>query len=539
MSIEKYVKNICINAKTASKQISCIDENAKNLILESLISELDKNRERIISANNIDVERFKNSENFANSFLDRLLINNDRIDSIIESIKEILDTIKCNKFILISTIDVYDNINGELNEDSNILGNNHIYGRNRYLFEEYIKKKFNNYHIIRLPGLFGKGLKKNIIYDLINNNNVNDINSNSEFQWYYLNWLKEDIDKIINNDIKICNLFTPPLSSKIIINIYNSVFNNKYLINEKDFYCYNTKTKYGELFGGGEYIRNLNDVKDGLFDYFNFEKLDKSKLCVSNICLNNIYHLQFSYILKLNGIKNVQIAPTKLIKSWDKLKEIDFDVFEKNNIKVYSFQSITYTLNNLNIFDKSTQEDLMKHLKNVIDFAEEKGVKVLVFGCPRNKKILDMEADNSRIFIDFFKKIGDYMEGKDIVICIENNSNKYNCNFLNTIDECAELVSKINKNNVKMMVDVGNAIMENDSWYYLKKNINIIYNIDVAHPFMKDFSELHESNEIFNFVLKNNHYKKIINLEMLIKNKENELDLLYKSLDNFIKTYSN
>lgn len=90
MSIEKYVKNICINAKTASKQISCIDENAKNLILESLISDLDKNRERIISANNIDVERFKNSENFANSFLDRLLINNDRIDSIIESIKEIV-----------------------------------------------------------------------------------------------------------------------------------------------------------------------------------------------------------------------------------------------------------------------------------------------------------------------------------------------------------------------------------------------------------------------------------------------------------------
>ena len=30
MSIEKYVKNICINAKTASKQISCIDENAKS-----------------------------------------------------------------------------------------------------------------------------------------------------------------------------------------------------------------------------------------------------------------------------------------------------------------------------------------------------------------------------------------------------------------------------------------------------------------------------------------------------------------------------
>ena len=90
MNIKEYVDNLCIRAKNAAKQISCIDENTKNLILKAIIDELDNNREKIISANNNDVEEFKLSKNFARSFLDRLLINNERIDAIIESINEII-----------------------------------------------------------------------------------------------------------------------------------------------------------------------------------------------------------------------------------------------------------------------------------------------------------------------------------------------------------------------------------------------------------------------------------------------------------------
>ena len=105
----------------------------------------------------------------------------------LENIKSILDTIKVNKIVLISTIDVYEDVTSGNDEDYKIIYNkNHTYGKNRYLFENYIMDRFDDYNIIRLPALFGKGLKKNIIFDLINNNNVNDIPINSEFQWYYL-----------------------------------------------------------------------------------------------------------------------------------------------------------------------------------------------------------------------------------------------------------------------------------------------------------------------------------------------------------------
>jgi len=302
---------------------------------------------------------------------------------------------------------------------------------------------------------------------------------------------------------------------------------------------YDTHSKFSKLFDSNKYIKSKNEVLKAIIEYLRFEKINKSKLCVSNICVNKISQLQFATLLKLYGIKNIKIAPTKLIKSWDDLKNLDLSIYKNSGLNVNSFQSITYTLNNLNIFDLKTQENLFEHLTKIIDYAEKNGVKVLVFGCPRNRKILDETLDNNQIFIDFFKKIGDYLDGKNVKICLENNSKEYNCNFINTIEECSYLVREINKDNIKMMVDLGNAVMEKDDWYYLKKDMDIIYNIDVAHPYMKNFSEVHESNDIFNFVIKNNNYNKVINLEMLIKenNEEKELEILKKSLHNFINIY--
>ena len=473
--------------------------------------------------------------------------NNPEQDyKIIENIKSILKTVTINKIILISTIDVYEKVDKEFNEEYLINFNeNHTYGKNRFLFEEYIKNNFDDYHIIRLPGLFGKGLKKNVLYDLINNNNIAQIPYNSEFQWYYLEWLKKDIEIVLNNDIKICNFFTEPIHTKHVIKCFKKIYGQDYEfqiehlgLNVKKI-NYNSCSKYSKLFGHNDkYIRNNDEVLKAISEYLMFEKMDKSRLCVSNICINKISQLQFATLLKLYGIKNVQIAPTKLINSWNELENLDLSIYEKSGLNINSFQSITYTLNNLNIFDKKTQEELFEHLKKIINYADKKGVKIIVFGCPRNRKVLDETLDNNEIFINFFRNIGDYLDGKNVKICLENNSKEYNCNFINTIEECRYLVRKINKANIKMMVDLGNAIMEKDDWYYLKKNMDIIYNIDVAHPYMKDFSEVHESNEIFNFVIKNNNYDKMINLEILIKDENNELQILRSSLYNFINIYS-
>jgi sugar phosphate isomerase/epimerase len=253
-------------------------------------------------------------------------------------------------------------------------------------------------------------------------------------------------------------------------------------------------------------------------------RINKEKLCVSNICINKINQLQFACLLKLYGIKRIQIAPTKLIDDWENLKNMDLSIFK--DLDIYSYQSIAYNLS-FNIFDNNTSDLLYNHLIKIIDSAESNNVKLIVFGCPRNRYVLDHSLDNNEIFINFFKKIGDYCFGKKVIISIENNSKQYGCNFINTISDCENIVKQINKPNIKMMVDFGNAMMENDNYSFLP---NIIHNVDISNEKMKDFSE---NTNSFKFDSVEN-----INLEFITPQCENELEIINKSIKNFICIYS-
>ena len=182
----------------------------------------------------------------------------------IENIKAILTTMQANKVFLISTIDIYDNTSNQSNENSIVnYEQNHYYGRNRYLFEEFIKLRFNDYIIIRLPALFGNGLKKNMLYDLLNNNDVDKIIINSRFQWYNLDWLKKDIDICVKNKLKICNFFTEPLNTSDIITLFPQYnYNN----NPKNLLIYDVKTINFLNFPNGKngYIRTKEEVYESI-----------------------------------------------------------------------------------------------------------------------------------------------------------------------------------------------------------------------------------------------------------------------------------
>ena len=234
--------------------------------------------------------------------------------------------------------------------------------------------------------------------------------------------------------------------------------------------------------------------------------------------------------------KNIEIAPTKLIDSWESLDLIDLNIYKNNNLNVYSFQSITFNLNELNIFNDNNFL-LLSHLKNVIDSAYKNNVRILVFGCPKNRKIIDDTINNKSIAVTFFRELAEYCENKNITICIEPNSKKYGCNFINTIDEALKLVSEINSNNIKLMVDLGNIIMENDDISKVILLKEQIHHIHISQEFLDNFKTPHVINNMFsNYINELIFYDKIITLEMLIKD-ENENDILLKSLLGFINIY--
>ena len=74
-------------SKSASRKISLVGSSAKNRFLENLERLLDKNREKIIHENSIDIEN--NRKRLSGAKIDRLMINDERISKIIESVNMI------------------------------------------------------------------------------------------------------------------------------------------------------------------------------------------------------------------------------------------------------------------------------------------------------------------------------------------------------------------------------------------------------------------------------------------------------------------
>lgn len=82
--------------------------------------------------------------------------------------EENIKKIKPKKLVLISTVDVFKEPKN-VDENSEIdMENLHAYGYNRYQLELWVRKHDPEALIIRLPGLFGKNIKKNFIYDYMN-----------------------------------------------------------------------------------------------------------------------------------------------------------------------------------------------------------------------------------------------------------------------------------------------------------------------------------------------------------------------------------
>lgn len=245
----------------------------------------------------------------------------------IKNLTEKIKTIKTKKFVLISTIDVYKNPI-DVNENKGIdLENLHPYGKNRIDLENWIIENFEESLIVRLPALFGQGLKKNFIYDLItvipstimkekfesilsevneqeknilkesytkdlngNFNLNNDItidiknilkdiltsvdftskvftDERSEFPFYYLDNIWNDIKVGIDNNIKILNLAVEPISAKEIAKMcFNTDFEN--IIEGKNPVKYDMKTIYCDKFNKqGDYLYTKQEVIEQIKDY--------------------------------------------------------------------------------------------------------------------------------------------------------------------------------------------------------------------------------------------------------------------------------
>lgn len=193
----------------------------------------------------------------------------------IEALQNVLKTIKAKNFYLISTIDVYPVQSGvDENYDCH-LKPNHAYGINRLDFENFCSNHFENCLIIRLPALFGQGLKKNVIFDLLNDNCLEMINVNSSFQYYDLSNLWLDIQCADKNNIKLINFFTEPIATQTIVEQF---FPNKLSFlgnNAVPEVQYDLYSRYANIWGNNKYLYNKKTMLEKIESFIALYKRER------------------------------------------------------------------------------------------------------------------------------------------------------------------------------------------------------------------------------------------------------------------------
>ena len=126
------------------------------------------------------------------------------------------------------------------------------------------------------------------------------------------------------------------------------------------------------------------------------------------------------------------------------------------------------------------RNELIEYTKKAIDFASIINCNNLVFGCPKNRNI--QNENDYEIALKFFKTIGEYAQQKHTVFAIEPNPTIYNTNFINTTKQAYDIVKDIDCKAVKVNVDLGTIIENNENIEIIEENIHLVNHIHISEP---------------------------------------------------------
>lgn len=177
-----------------------------------------------------------------------------------------LSEIMAERFTLISTIDVYPSPR-DVDEDTVIeRENHHAYGLHRLEVEDWVREHFPSVLIVRLPGLFGPGIKKNVIYDMIHDNNLDKVHPGGVFQYYDLRRLADDMDRAWELGVDLLNISCAPLAT--------SEIRDRFFPGKELGACgaapagYDMKSKHAHAWGGADgYLYSKDQVIADLGDW--------------------------------------------------------------------------------------------------------------------------------------------------------------------------------------------------------------------------------------------------------------------------------
>jgi dTDP-4-dehydrorhamnose reductase len=160
-----------------------------------------------------------------------------------------LGSVTADRVILVSTVDVFaDSRDADEGTDPDRVPAT-AYGRNRRWLERQVSQRFPHSLVVRLPGLVGPGLRKNVLFDLRNDNNLAAVDSRGIYQFYPMVNLWSDLAIAQGAGLSLVHLTAAPVS---VEDVAREAFGRdfRHVVAGSTAAAYDFKTRHAALFGG-------------------------------------------------------------------------------------------------------------------------------------------------------------------------------------------------------------------------------------------------------------------------------------------------
>ncbi len=266
-------------------------------------------------------------------------------------------------------------------------------------------------------------------------------------------------------------------------------------------------------------------------------------ISVSNIAwskgINNL--TSFFNQLEQRKVKGVELA---LSCFWEEPIEVDnSELFWLRNelkardLKLVSLHSLTYTRPDLEVFYSSEKRaSLLGYLKAYRDIAYDLGCKNLVFGSPKSRVTYGKnKSELDDIFFNFLCEIEQLMDGLNFNI--EPLSKNF-CEYLNSFEECLNLLNKQEFQKIFIQLDVRTIIETKEKLEKIFSNFHFIKHVHAGNPGLKipgkPYQDIHQK---IRSKLLDSKYSGYISAEVASQDKVSNEEFINQIIDSMVDLY--
>lgn len=182
------------------------------------------------------------------------------------TLAQVLASVRTERAVLISTIDVYQPAIGVFETDLAQFDGAEAYGSHRAWFEAFFRSNFPGALVLRLPALYASDVRKNLVHDLLHDKSdqIALMNPSSTFQFFDVTKTWTMIERAWDAGITLLNVTSEPVSARAVAALFGvrlDAHSPPIHYDMRSIYAQTLGGRSGYLFGSESVLKGISSLR--------------------------------------------------------------------------------------------------------------------------------------------------------------------------------------------------------------------------------------------------------------------------------------